>query len=166
MTDEEIKSATEYFAGLKPVRWTRVVEADTVPKSYYRGNRRLPLAYRFAFEFRHDSWFTDAIYDILRKKNVALCWAESERITAPRVETADFSYYRLRCPEYAKDQLAALAQDIATQGKNREVFAFFKHEEEPESAVNAVTVARLCGIQEKPFVLPEKKTVRKAPKAT
>jgi len=122
----------------------------------------LPLAYRFAFEFRHETWFNDAIYDILRRKNVALCWAESERITAPRVETADFSYYRLRCPEYTKDQLAALAEDISSQGKSREVFAFFKHEEEPEGAVNAVIVARLCGIQEKSFVIGEKSSSRKA----
>jgi len=26
------------------LRWTRVVEADTVPKTYFRGNRRLQLA--------------------------------------------------------------------------------------------------------------------------
>jgi hypothetical protein len=37
------------------------------------------------------------------------------------------------------------------------VFAFFKHEERPESALNAVTVARLNGIEAKPFVMPEKK---------
>jgi cytochrome c553 len=44
MTEDEIRATTDYFAGLKTVRWTRVVEADVVPKSYYRGNRRLPLA--------------------------------------------------------------------------------------------------------------------------
>jgi cytochrome c553 len=43
MTEEEMRLATEYFAGLKVVRWTRVVETETVPKTYYRGNRRLPL---------------------------------------------------------------------------------------------------------------------------
>ena len=41
MTEDEIKSSTEYFAGLKPFRWTRVVEADTVPKTYFKGTRRL-----------------------------------------------------------------------------------------------------------------------------
>jgi uncharacterized protein YecE (DUF72 family) len=117
----------------------------------------LPVAYRFAFEFRHETWFNDSVYDILKKKNVALCWAESEKITAPRASTADFVYYRLRCPEYTKDQLSKLAEEIASEGHNREVFAFFKHEEEPESALNAVIVARACGIEQKPFVMPEKK---------
>jgi cytochrome c553 len=44
MTEDEIRDASEYFAGLKVMRWTRVVEAEVVPKTYFRGNRRLPLA--------------------------------------------------------------------------------------------------------------------------
>src|SRR5215470_14105117 len=44
MTEEEVRVASDYFAGLPVQRWTRVVESDTVPKTYYRGNRRLPLA--------------------------------------------------------------------------------------------------------------------------
>jgi cytochrome c553 len=42
ITDEEIKDAANYFASLKPRPWIRVVEADTVPKSYIGpGNKRL-----------------------------------------------------------------------------------------------------------------------------
>jgi cytochrome c553 len=41
MTEEEIKSSTEYFSGLQVFRWTRVVETDTVPKTYFKGTRRL-----------------------------------------------------------------------------------------------------------------------------
>jgi cytochrome c553 len=43
MTEDEIRDASEYFAGLKVMRWTRVEETDAVPKTYFRGNRRLPL---------------------------------------------------------------------------------------------------------------------------
>jgi cytochrome c553 len=42
ITPDEIRAATEFFAGLKVFRWTRVVEADTVPKTYFKGTRRLP----------------------------------------------------------------------------------------------------------------------------
>ena len=117
----------------------------------------LPQAYRFAFEFRHETWFTDAVYDILRKKNVALCWAESEKITVPKVATADFLYYRFREPEYSKPDLKQLAAELEREGAQKEVYAFFKHEEQPESALNAVTVARSLGIDAKPFMMPEKK---------
>src|SRR5690349_17907356 len=50
----------------------------------------LPRAYQFAFEFRHASWFTDAVFEILKSQNAALCWAESEKITTPRTATSDF----------------------------------------------------------------------------
>ena len=45
MSDEDIKQAAEYFAALKPGDWVKVVEADTVPKSYVsvKGRQRLPL---------------------------------------------------------------------------------------------------------------------------
>ena len=45
MTDEEIKQAAAYFSAIKPVVWTKVVETDTVPKSYVgEGNMRFAEA--------------------------------------------------------------------------------------------------------------------------
>ena len=42
ITDAEIKAAADYFASLKPRPWIRVVETDTVPRSYVaQGNKRL-----------------------------------------------------------------------------------------------------------------------------
>lgn len=42
LTDDEIKSAAEYFASVKPRSWIRVVEADMIPKTYIgQGNKRL-----------------------------------------------------------------------------------------------------------------------------
>src|SRR5438552_4809990 len=111
----------------------------------------LPQAYQFAFEFRHASWFSDNTFETLKKKNAALCWAQSEKISTPKVATSDFLYYRFRLPEYSKDQLNKTAEELASQPQ-KEVFAFFKHEENPESALNATYVARLLGIEEKPFV--------------
>ena len=41
LTDQEIREATAYFSSLKPKPWTKVVETDTVPRSYFSGTRRL-----------------------------------------------------------------------------------------------------------------------------
>jgi cytochrome c553 len=41
MTPEEVRVSAEYFANLKMIRWTKVVETDTVPRSYFSGTRRL-----------------------------------------------------------------------------------------------------------------------------
>ena len=45
MSDEDIRQAADWFAALKPGGWVRVVETDTVPKSYVsvKGRQRLPL---------------------------------------------------------------------------------------------------------------------------
>jgi cytochrome c553 len=41
LTDKEVREASAYFANLKLIRWTRVVETDTVPRTYFKGTRRL-----------------------------------------------------------------------------------------------------------------------------
>ena len=45
MSDEDVRQAAEWFAALKPGGWVKVVETDTVPKSYVsvKGRQRLPL---------------------------------------------------------------------------------------------------------------------------
>jgi uncharacterized protein YecE (DUF72 family) len=101
----------------------------------------LPRDLRYAFEFRHASWLTDAVYDALREKNVSLCVAESERLEVPEVITADFVYYRLRKPDYTEadvDSIAARAADLVSGG--RDLYLMFKHEETPEGALNAERV--------------------------
>jgi cytochrome c553 len=42
MTDAEVREAAEYFSSVKPRPWIRVVETDTVPRTYIGpGNKRL-----------------------------------------------------------------------------------------------------------------------------
>ncbi len=92
---------------------------------------------RSAFEFRHDSWFQDGIFTILRKANVALCLAESEKLETPDVYTADFSYLRMRKEEYSAKARKSLKRKILNLAQKGEVFVYFKHEETPEGALYA-----------------------------
>ena len=62
----------------------------------------LPEGTRAAFEFRHPSWHDDDIYDALRAKNIALCVADSEKMSTPVVITADYGYFRLRDEGYQR----------------------------------------------------------------
>ena len=43
----------------------------------------LPPGARAAFEFRHASWFDDEVYERLRARNLALCIADSEKLSTP-----------------------------------------------------------------------------------
>ena len=45
ISPEDTRAASEYYAALKPIAWTKVVETKTVPKSFVGpGNMRLPQA--------------------------------------------------------------------------------------------------------------------------
>jgi uncharacterized protein YecE (DUF72 family) len=95
---------------------------------------------RLAFEFRHESWFAEPVYTLLQENAAALCVAESEDLTTPDVRTAPFACYRLRRPEYSNNDLDAIRQKLATHAAQGEVFAYFKHEEEPTGPLYATTV--------------------------
>lgn len=98
-----------------------------------------PADMRAAFEFRDPSWFVDEVFSALRESNAALCVAESEKLETPNVQTADFTYLRLRDPEKltsakAREELLVKVEDSQSRG---DVFAYFKHEDSPKGAVHA-----------------------------
>jgi len=83
-----------------------------------------------AFEFRHPSWFDAEIYDLLRSRNVALCVADSEKLSTPLETTADYGYFRLRDEGYQQADLERWAAAVRGLPGLREVFVYFKHEEQ------------------------------------
>jgi uncharacterized protein YecE (DUF72 family) len=103
----------------------------------------LPADLRFAFEFRHTSWFTDDTYELLRRRGVALCVAESEKLAVPDVVTADFAYYRMRKPAYSEAEIAGMANRARELlADERDLFLMFKHEEDAGGAEEAERLLR------------------------
>jgi uncharacterized protein YecE (DUF72 family) len=91
----------------------------------------LPPRVCAAFEFRHASWPDDDVFERLSKRNLALCVADSERMSTPLRTTADYAYFRLRDEGYTPDDVAQWAQSILRETKScRDVFVYFKHEEQ------------------------------------
>lgn len=90
---------------------------------------RLPPQIRAAFEFRHPSWFSEEVFGLLRKADVALCQAESEKIETPNVQTASFAYLRLRKGDYSVKERKEISQSVSQLAKQEDVFVYFKHEE-------------------------------------
>jgi uncharacterized protein YecE (DUF72 family) len=97
----------------------------------------LPKWLRPAFEFRHESWFDEEVYAALRNAGVALCWAESEKIVTPEVQTAQFHYLRLRKEEC---DLKAVERKVRSLANDGDVYIYFKHEDTPEGALNAAAL--------------------------
>lgn len=88
----------------------------------------LPEGHRAAFEFRHDSWFDDEVYALLKTAGASLCVSEREDKEPPAlVETAPWGYVRLRLETYTPADLAAWhARLLATQWQ--EAHVYFMHE--------------------------------------
>ena len=90
----------------------------------------VPPDLRMAWEFRHESWFADDVYERLRARNAALAIVEDEDATTPALATADWGYFRLRAVDYTDARLGAWEKTILTVGAGwGDAFVFFKHEE-------------------------------------
>jgi uncharacterized protein YecE (DUF72 family) len=105
----------------------------------------LPSDRKFAIEFRHESWFEEEIFALLRRNNVAICTAETdEGIEVPFISTADWGYLRLRRSDYGVADLQDWVRRVREQ-QWREVFIFFKHEDEAKGPLLAKRFLELIG---------------------
>jgi uncharacterized protein YecE (DUF72 family) len=89
----------------------------------------LPDGWPAAFEFRHASWFADDVYAALRRRNAALCIADTGADgDAPFVATADWGYLRLRREEYTAADLDEWTGKVRA-APWAAAHVFFKHED-------------------------------------
>ena len=89
----------------------------------------LPEGTRAAFEFRHPSWFDGDVWTVLRDRGVALCVADSEKLSTPVEMTADYAYFRLRDEGYQQADIERWAETIGSLPVG-EALVYFKHEEQ------------------------------------
>ena len=95
-----------------------------------RFTQYLPPSMRAAFEFRDPSWLDDETVALLRKRNVCLCIADSEKLGTPFIATASWGYLRLRREDYQPEDISRWAELVQTQGQPwSDAFIYFKHEE-------------------------------------
>jgi len=105
----------------------------------------LPNPGTSAFEFRHATWFEEPIYEILRGRGCALVISDTDDgIEAPVVETAPWTYLRLRRSDYTNAELTRWSARIRGSGW-KTVFAFFKHEEAGRGPALAEALGEMIG---------------------
>jgi len=108
---------------------------------------QLPRDLPAAFEFRHTSWFSDETFRALSDAGAALCVAESDELSTPRVHTAPFGYLRLRKAEYDDAQLRSWAEWVRGAGFAQDVYVYFKHEDEARGPAFANTFLQIVSSQ-------------------
>jgi len=128
-----------------------------LPPNWNRNEARLaqflraaPQGQRFTVECRNNSWWTDGIFDLLRRDGVAACIFHLAGIWSPIIETADFIYIRLHGPDgaYSGCYDAAALQRIAGwcrdwRDRSIDVFVFFDNDEHAYAVKNALTLLEI-----------------------
>ena len=97
----------------------------------------LPENRRYTFEFRHESWFDEDVFSVLRDRDIAMCVSESAELSCPVVCTATWGYLRLHKLDYTLDGLAEWAKRVTAQNW-KDVYVYFKHDEGVGSGPPAV----------------------------
>lgn len=98
----------------------------------------LPGLYRYAFEFRDESWWDDEIYDLLRRHGAATVWVDMAGARSPVVNTARFRYVRWHGPgeaaytgRYGRNRLRPLAARVREwTAAGQDVYVYFDNDEE------------------------------------
>jgi uncharacterized protein YecE (DUF72 family) len=76
----------------------------------------LPKTYRYAVEGRHESWFSDEVFDFLRERNICLVWNEVDGVDNPAPVTSDFVYLRLIGDRSIdEDQFGEILKDMTNE---------------------------------------------------
>jgi uncharacterized protein YecE (DUF72 family) len=130
------------------------------PANFHRDLERLSQALavlppgRHAFEFRHESWFSEDVYGLLREHGAALVIGdESSRwVKTPHIRTADWTYIRLhhgsrgRQGNYSPTEIETWARRIAQWRRETEIYAYFNNDWEGYAIRNARQLKERLGI--------------------
>ena len=107
----------------------------------------LPQGMKHVFEFRHQSWLEEKVFDILHKYNMGLCVFDMPSISCPLVATADFAYVRFHGSTglyfscYSDEELADWAKRLADLAPNlKALYIYFNNDAEAFAVRNALTL--------------------------
>ncbi len=110
----------------------------------------LPPGYRFAMEFRDESWLREEVYNLLKSYNAALCINDFGKRKMESVVTAEFGYFRLHGPDgryggsYSDEELGVWAAKIKSAAKECEtIFVYFNNDFGGYAVLNAKNLAKM-----------------------
>jgi len=110
----------------------------------------LPRRHRYAFEFRHASWYQDDILRLLRDHDVSLCLSDHHDAPSPWEVTARHVYVRGHGPggryrdNYPDHTLRAWARHIRQwRRQRRTVFVYFDNDQKSAAPRDAQRLLKL-----------------------
>jgi uncharacterized protein YecE (DUF72 family) len=110
----------------------------------------LPVKYKYAFEFRNESWLTGDIYDLLKNAGCAFVISSSPGFPYKEEITADFCYIRMHGPRdlysssYSNDELKKISSLIKKNlNKSIESYVYFNNDAKCYAVENARTLIEM-----------------------
>ena len=107
----------------------------------------LPRGMKHVFEFRHQSWLEEKVFQILHKYNVGFCVFDMPSVSCPLVATANFGYVRFHGSTglyfscYSDEELADWAKKLAELTSSLEaMYIYFNNDAEAFAVRNAITL--------------------------
>ncbi len=104
----------------------------------------LPQGRRYVFEFRHASWYSDAVYELLDQSGSAFCVHDHRDAPSPQQVTSAFVYVRFHGPRgdyggrYSSEELADWAATLAAwHDEGRDVYGYFNNDAHGYAVENA-----------------------------
>lgn len=105
---------------------------------------------RNVLEFRHDSWWNQAVYKSLRKSKIAFCGMSHPNLPDDVIATTDTLYYRfhgvphLYNSGYEAQTLEHTVQQMLSQRGVRRAFVYFNNTAEGHAVTNARQLQDIC----------------------
>lgn len=109
----------------------------------------LPEGFRYVFEFRSADWYSQEVFNLLRKYNCAFCIYELAGHFSPVEITADFVYIRLHGPDdkyqgsYSDQILKQWAQQCIFWSASKDVYIYFDNDQNGYAAFNALKLKQI-----------------------
>lgn len=106
-----------------------------------------PRPLKRVIEFRHESWFVQEVYEVLRKHKAGFCIFDMPKRTSPVLATTDFAYLRfhgnrrLYSSCYTDEELAGWAAKIKDLCRSlKSCFIYFNNDTQGHALRNAETL--------------------------
>lgn len=162
MDDQGRDALARFFTAITPLESKLGVVLTQLPASFKRNDAVLreyleamvqSTDAKLAMEFRHESWFCDEVFAILRKYNTANVWnsAPADRMAMSLEQTADFVYARLHGTPflyYSKYSDADLAEWATRIKPARQAYVYFDNTARVHAIDNAFALAATLSMKE------------------
>jgi uncharacterized protein YecE (DUF72 family) len=148
-----------FFAAISPLQSRTGVVLWQLPRLVRKDAARLeeflqqlPVTYRYALEFRHESWLDEETFALLRKYAVGHVSLSSMGMPMDLTVTADLIYIRFHglaggaAHNYTRAELEPWAEHIRRQSRlGHTIYAYFNNDWNVRAPGNAKTLMQMVG---------------------